>query len=116
MTDFNDVVYVGSTMNIKQKMADNSEKVATKQMSKQLGRTIKKGVMFFLTYGLADFAVDVGLDAFTDHGLDHITDEIADLKLDDISGNVAKEIAGSKSSRIINLTDRSLINVLRRIK
>jgi len=105
-----------STLNVIQKMADNSGKVADGQMSKQLGRSIKKGVMFFLTYGVGDFAVDVGLDAFTDSGLDHITDEIADLHLDDISGNVAKEIAQNKSSKIISLTDRSLINILRKIR
>lgn len=104
------------TINVVQKMADNSEKVADGQMSKQLGRSIKKGVMFFLTYGVGDFAVDVGLDAFADSGLDHITDEIADLHFDDISGNVSKEIAQNKSSKIISLTDRSLINILRKIR
>jgi len=105
-----------STLNVVQKMADNSGKVAQGQMSKQLGRSIKKGVMFFLTYGVGDFAVDVGLDAFTDSGLDHIADEIADLGLDDISGNVAKELVGRKSSKIIRLSDRSLINILRKIR
>lgn len=105
-----------SAINTIQKMADNSGKVSDGQMSRQLQRSIRKGVMFFLTYGVEDFALDVGMDHLTDLGLDHITDEIADLNLDDISGNVAKEISHENPSKILHLTDKSLVNILRKIK
>lgn len=104
------------TLNVIQKMAENSEKVSTGQMSKQLGRTVRKGLMFFLNYGVGDFLVDTGLDAFTDLGLDQITDEIKDITIDGISGNMAKEITKMESSHVISSSGISLVNIMHRIK
>lgn len=106
------------------KLYPTFSKIYDKQIPKQAIRTAIKGVTLGLggfgveelltgsllesvmnigTDSLAELALNPGLEALTSYGLDSI-------------GNTAKEATHGKSSNIIQLSEKSLVNVLRKIR
>lgn len=110
-------------------------KIFEKQDKKQFTRTLVKlgtlAVELIGGFGLADTLVNSGADFLTSGGdllaglgtnsfgqmiaTNSSIDFLANVGLDSV-GNTAKEVSHNKSSKIINLTEKSLVNVLRKIK
>jgi len=101
-----------------------AQKIAEKQGNKQAIRTAIKGVTLglggfgveeLLTGSLLESVMNIGTDSLAELALNPGLETLTSYGLDSI-GNTAKEVSHGKSSKVLQLSEKSLVNVLRKIR